>query len=94
MNRNKDSQGLTDKSAKEDLAEERDNIRMTRSGAAESGYHPPTPEDIEDLKKDHRTSTAPGGINADEAVRLNSSSGEAESEEDLPSDEQDVKRTA
>jgi hypothetical protein len=49
--------------------EERDDLRMKRSGAAESGYHPPTEEDIHDLRKDHSTATGPGLINADEGVR-------------------------
>jgi hypothetical protein len=49
--------------------EEKDALRMSRSGAAESGYHPPTQEDIEDLRKDHSTASAPGLVNADEEVR-------------------------
>lgn len=49
--------------------EERDELRMSRSGAAESGYHSPTKEDIDDLKKDHRTASEPGLVNADEEVR-------------------------
>lgn len=50
-------------------SEDRDQLRMNRSGAAESGYHPPTEQDIEDLRKDHRTASGPGLINADESVR-------------------------
>ena len=36
--------------------------------AVESGYHAPTPADIEDIKHDHNTA-GPGAITADEAVR-------------------------
>ncbi|MGE3261320.1 MAG: hypothetical protein AB7K68_06045 [Bacteriovoracia bacterium] len=36
--------------------------------AAESGYHPPTPEDIRDINHDHNTAE-PGSITADEAIR-------------------------
>lgn len=50
-------------------AEERDELRMNRSGAAASGYHSPTEQDIEDLRRDHSTASEPGLINADEEVR-------------------------
>ncbi len=40
------------------------------SEALESGYHPPTKEDIQDIKHDHNTAE-PGAITADEAVRRN-----------------------
>jgi hypothetical protein len=54
------------------LAENRDELRMERSGAAASGYHAPTTEDIDDIRKDHSTASAAGAINADEGVRRDS----------------------
>ncbi|MGZ3711308.1 MAG: hypothetical protein ACXWQO_18380 [Bdellovibrionota bacterium] len=36
--------------------------------AIESGYHAPTPEDIDDIKHDHNTASK-GAVTADEAVR-------------------------
>lgn len=51
---------------------DQDEMRMRRSGALESGYHAPTEEDIDDIVKSHRTSSAPGLINADEGVRRDS----------------------
>jgi hypothetical protein len=55
------------------LAESKDERRMERSGAAASGYHAPTAEDIDDIRKDHSTASAAGTINADEGVRRDSS---------------------
>lgn len=50
-------------------AQDRDELRMQRSGAAESGYHPPSEQDLNDLRKDHSTASGPGLLNADEGVR-------------------------
>jgi hypothetical protein len=44
-----------------------DEKRMIVSGAEEAGYHPPSREDINDIRKDHNAATT--GITADEAIR-------------------------
>lgn len=52
-----------------DSGDEADEKRMVTSGAWESGYHPPTPADREDIRKDHATHSAPDAVSADEAIR-------------------------
>ena len=59
-----------------------DDRRMRESGAAESGYHAPTEQDIKDIRKDHHTSTSPHAVNADEFIRSGSSTGELQGPED------------
>ncbi|RZA09049.1 MAG: hypothetical protein EOP11_02955 [Proteobacteria bacterium] len=59
-----------------------DERRMRISGAEESGYHAPTAQDIEDIKKDHHTHTAPNAVNADAFIRDGSSTGELQGAED------------
>lgn len=59
-----------------------DDRRMRVSGAAESGYHEPTEQDIEDIRKDHHTSTSPHAVNADEFIRSGSSTGALQGPED------------
>ena len=65
---------------KEKRAEHKDNQRMIRSGAADSGYHAPSAQDIDDIRKNHRTA-GKGRLNADEAVRI-----DAEQAEGFPAD--------
>lgn len=51
------------------LDDELSEGEMTETAEAiESGYHPPTQDDIRDIKHDHNTAK-PGSITADEAVR-------------------------
>lgn len=47
---------------------EKDEDPLIASGAAESGYHPPSEQDIEDIKHDHNTA-GPGATTADQAIR-------------------------
>lgn len=58
-----------------------DAQRMKRSGAEDSGYHAPSPQDIRDIQHDHNTG-APGAVTADEAVRR---AGEAVADGERPS---------
>ena len=67
---------------KEEEFEMTDDRRMRTSGAAASGYHAPTEQDIQDLKKDHHTSTTPNAVNADEFIRAGSSTGALQGAED------------
>jgi len=59
----------TNKNSHPSNESDRDEERMVESGAKESGYHAPTAEDIRDIEKDHETSSVPGGMNADSAMR-------------------------
>lgn len=52
-----------------------DEERMEKSGARRSGYHAPTKEDVEDIKREHNTAPE-GSVTADEAVREAREAGE------------------
>lgn len=55
------------KKSKKTEREVQDEKRMITSGAEEAGYHAPTDDDVQDIRKDHDAATT--GISADEAIR-------------------------
>lgn len=79
MNKAADESNDTEKENELRMTDER---RMRESGAAESGYHEPSAQDIDDIRKDHHTSTSPHAVNADELIRSGSSTDELQGPED------------
>ena len=73
--------------------DELDEKRMVTSGAWERGYHSPSPADLDDIKKDHATHTAPGSLSADEAIREVSGTAEAPQGELVPPADTDSSST-
>lgn len=59
-----------------------DDVRSERAEAIESGYHPPTDEDLEDILHDHNTAKK-GAVTADEAVRRASQNDDVDEDKEI-----------
>jgi hypothetical protein len=76
-------QGRNEEMQDEDDLRMTDERRMRESGAEESGYHAPSEQDIQDIRKDHHTSTSPHAVNADEFIRHGSSTDQLQGAEEV-----------